>query len=231
MKTLSRYNKEKFAELYTDLRESRLQKAGMLILEEMPGRLLDIGCGSGSYGARFTGWGYTVYGIDLTLEQIETAKSRGVTTLVHDLNSGHLPFHNSSFDIIFAGEVIEHLVDTSFFLRELYRVLKPRGCAILTTPNLASMENRLRLLLGFYPIWLEYKLEDGQGHVRAYTSRTMKRHLRECGFEVERVLGNWVPFLPQGLIDDIRMPLLSVTGNWFPNLAMDLILKARKLPA
>jgi ubiquinone/menaquinone biosynthesis C-methylase UbiE len=120
------------------------------------------------------------------------------------------------------------LVDTSFFLREIYRVLRPGGCTILTTPNLASLENRLRLLLGYYPMWLEYKLEGGQGHVRAYTSRTIKRHLRQCSFDVERVLGNWVPFLPQGLIDDIRMPLLAVTGNWFPNLAMDLILKARK---
>jgi 2-polyprenyl-3-methyl-5-hydroxy-6-metoxy-1,4-benzoquinol methylase len=228
MKTLSGYNKEKFIELRTDIRESRLQKAAMLILEETPGCLLDIGCGSGSFCARFTDSGYTVYGIDLTLDQIETARRNGIIPLVHDLNSGHLPFDNSSFDIIFAGEVIEHLVDTSFFLREIYRVLRPGGCTILTTPNLASLENRLRLLLGYYPMWLDYKLEGGQGHVRAYTSRTIKRHLRECSFDVERVLGNWVPFLPQGLIDDIRMPLLAVTGNWFPNLAMDLIVKARK---
>jgi 2-polyprenyl-3-methyl-5-hydroxy-6-metoxy-1,4-benzoquinol methylase len=228
MKTLSGYNKEKFTELRTDLRESRLQKVAKLILEESPGCLLDIGCGSGNFAARFIESGYTVYGIDLTADQIETAKRNGVIALVHDLNSGHLPFDSSTFDIIFAGEIIEHLVDTSTFVREIYRVLKPGGCTILTTPNLASFENRIRLLFGFYPIWLEYRLEGGQGHVRAYTLHTIRGHLREYGFKIERIVGNWVPFLPQKFIDDIRMPVIAVTGNWFPSLAMDLVIKARK---
>jgi 2-polyprenyl-3-methyl-5-hydroxy-6-metoxy-1,4-benzoquinol methylase len=228
MPSLSEYNKEKFLTLETDHRESRLRKAAAMILSEPAGRLLDIGCGSGSFSARFLDAGFAVAGIDMTEEQVAAARVRGLDARVHDLGSGPLPFPEQSFDAVFAGEVIEHVVDTTAFLSDIRRVLKPHGCVVLTTPNLASAENRLRLLFGFYPIWTEYRLEGGQGHVRSYTMKTLVSHLRETGFAVERVKGNWVPFVPQKFADDIRRPFLAPTGDWFPGLSMDLIVKARK---
>jgi 2-polyprenyl-3-methyl-5-hydroxy-6-metoxy-1,4-benzoquinol methylase len=228
MPGLSDYNREKFLGLQTDHRESRLRKAAAMILREPAGRLLDIGCGNASFSAGFLRAGFAVAGIDMTEEQIAAARARGIDARVHDLGSGPLPFPDRSFDVAFAGEVIEHIVDTTAFLSEIHRVLKPNGCVVLTTPNLASAENRLRLLFGFYPIWTEFRLEGGQGHVRSYTRRTLVRHLRETGFAVEAVTGNWVPIVPQKFADDIRHPFLAPTGDWFPGLAMDLIVKARK---
>jgi 2-polyprenyl-3-methyl-5-hydroxy-6-metoxy-1,4-benzoquinol methylase len=228
MSSLSEYNKEKFHSLQTDHRESRLQKAAAMILSEPVGRLLDIGCGNGSFSAGFLGAGFAVTGIDMTEEQVAGARARGLDARVHDLGSSPLPFPDQSFDVLFAGEVIEHIVDTTAFLSESRRVLKPNGCVVLTTPNLASAENRLRLLFGLYPIWTEFQLEGGQGHVRSYTLKALVRHLRETGFSVERVKGNWVPFIPQHFADDIRHPFLARTGDWFPSLSMDIIVKARR---
>jgi 2-polyprenyl-3-methyl-5-hydroxy-6-metoxy-1,4-benzoquinol methylase len=228
MKTLSEYNLEKYASLQTDLRESRLKKVARLIVEENIGHILDIGCGNGGFSSRFIALGFTVHGVDLTESQISAARGSGLIAKQHDIASSRLPYEDGTFDIVFAGEVIEHLVDTTSFLKEIHRVLKSRGCVILTTPNLASFENRMRILFGVYPIWVEYKLEDGQGHVRAYTPRTLKLHLKSSGFDVETHLGNWVPFIPQRFTDDVRMPLISKTGDWLPSLSMDIIVKARK---
>jgi 2-polyprenyl-3-methyl-5-hydroxy-6-metoxy-1,4-benzoquinol methylase len=228
MKTLSTYNLEKFRELETELQESRLKRVTRLIRHEPPGTLLDIGCGNGAYSARLLPLGYVVHGIDLTEEQIARARENGLIARIHTLETGPLPYDDGAFDIVLAGEIIEHLVDTSAFLRDIHRVLKPGGCVILTTPNLASFENRVRLLFGQYPVWMEYKLEGGQGHVRAYTMRTLVRHLRETGFTVTKRLGNWVPFLPQMFMDDVRYPFVACTGTLFPGLSMDLIVKARK---
>jgi 2-polyprenyl-3-methyl-5-hydroxy-6-metoxy-1,4-benzoquinol methylase len=228
MRTLAEYNKEKFQALKTEIRESRLKRVTRMILEEAPGRLLDIGCGDGSFSSRFLSAGYSVDGVDLTENQVLLARSRGVAAIRHELGAGPIPYVNESFDIVFAGEVIEHLVDTSSFIGEILRILKPGGCAILTTPNLASFENRLRLLFGIYPMWLEYKLEGGQGHVRAYTPRVLKQQLREHGFTIEQHIGNWVPFIPQRFADDVRYEFLAFTGWLLPSLSMDILLKARK---
>jgi len=62
-----------------------------------------------------------------------------------------LPFENNYFDFVFAGEIIEHLFDSRFFLKEVHRVLKINGYLILSTPNLARIDDRLKFLLGKTP--------------------------------------------------------------------------------
>jgi hypothetical protein len=92
---------------------------------------------------------------------------------------------------------------------------------------LASFENRIRLLLGIYPKWLNYNLSES-GHVRGYTPGVLRKQLGMHGFQVVRHLGNWVPFIPQHFVDDVKMPSLAITGDLLPTLAMDIILLARK---
>jgi len=79
-----------------------------------------------------------------------------------------LPFRSESFDLVLMLEVIEHLPDIPHSLREIARVLKPGGIAIVTTPNRLNVISRIHYLLtGFYkgrraPLPYRYRVEDGR---------------------------------------------------------------------
>jgi ubiquinone/menaquinone biosynthesis C-methylase UbiE len=225
MQSASAYNRSKTFTYETA--ESRLKKCARIIESLHAGTFLDIGCSTGAWALHWADRGWQPFGIDIDRQHVETARQHGVDAKFCDLNADRIPFPDRSFDLVFAGEVIEHLVDTDGFLSELSRVTKPTGSVLITTPNLASFENRLRLLLGMYPNWLNYNLQ-GSGHVRGYTPRVLKSQLASHGLKVTLHLGNWVPFIPQHFTDDIRQPWLSLTGDWFPSLAMDMIVLAKK---
>ncbi|MBI2217749.1 MAG: methyltransferase domain-containing protein [Candidatus Rokubacteria bacterium] len=209
-----------------ELRESRLRKVERLIAQDEPGDLLDVGCGAGEFSARCIALGWRVFGLELIVAQATRAAARGVVAVAGEV-SGGLPFRSGVFDAVFAGEIIEHLLDTDGFLAEVHRVLRPAGAVVITTPNLASFENRVRLLCGRYPEWVDYRL-GSSGHVRAYTPRVLRSQIERHGFRVERHVGNWVPFVPQRWADDVGHPWLSCTGDWWPNLAMAIVMKCRK---
>lgn len=225
MKTVSDYNATK--KFVYETRESRLKKCVKIIASLPPGRMLDIGCSSGDWATYWQSANWQCAGVDIDREHIKIARERGIDARYCDLNQSPLPFESEGFDLIFAGEVIEHLIDTDGFLSELHRCVRPGGAVLLTTPNLASFENRMRILLGIYPIWVNYNLS-GAGHVRAYTPGVLKNQLEKHGFRVVVQKGNWVPFMPQHVIDDVRMPLLAFTGDMFPSLAMAIIMLARR---
>jgi 2-polyprenyl-3-methyl-5-hydroxy-6-metoxy-1,4-benzoquinol methylase len=225
MQGLSTYNENH--EFNYNFQESRLRKCASLMSTLPVGRLLDIGCAQGDWAALWQKKGWQTAGVDVNCQNVATARRVGVDAHVCDLNNEPIPFSDASFDLVFAGEVIEHLVDTDGFLSEVWRCCRPGGNVLLTTPNLASFENRVRLLLGVYPKWLNYSL-DGSGHVRGYTPRILKHQLAAHGFQVLRHTGNWVPFIPQHFIDDVKMPLLAITGDVLPSLSMDIIVLARK---
>jgi 2-polyprenyl-3-methyl-5-hydroxy-6-metoxy-1,4-benzoquinol methylase len=225
---LSTFNRRVFSRHTFEARESRLRKAlAMFEREPRRGRLLDVAAGSGIAAEALSAQGWEVAATDISDDLVAQVRARGVDARVHDIASGTVPFEDASFEAVFAGEIIEHLVDTTAFLDEVRRVLGPGGILVVTTPNLASLENRLRLLMGRYPVWVEVALSD-QGHVRAYTLPTLRAHLQARGFVVEAIAGNWVPLLPQRWIDDVRLPPLARTGDWFPSLSQGLIARGRR---
>lgn len=225
MKTLSGFNSD--VPFGYSFDESRLKKCIKLIDKIPIGSFLDIGCTQGAWGVYWKNKGWKVSGVDVNPSNIEASIKLGIDALLCDCNAEKLPFDDKSFDFIFAGEVIEHLIDTDGFLEEVFRCLKPGGRAIITTPNLASFENRLRLLFGFYPLWVDYSLE-GSGHVRAYTPAVLKKQLIAHGFFIDKHLGNWVPIVPQRFAHDVSHPWLAITGDIVPSLSMDTILLVRK---
>lgn len=225
MQTVSEYNTTR--KFPYELRESRLKKCAKMIAKLTHGDMLDLGCCRGDWCAYWQERGWRVAGADIDRENVAATLDRGIEARFCDLNRDPIPFKDSSFDLIFAGEIIEHLVDTDGFIAELRRCLRPGGHALITTPNLVSFENRLRSVLGMYPIWLNYNLS-GAGHVRGYTPRVLKKQLREHGFQIVAHKGNWVPFIPQHFTDDIKMPWLSLTGDLFPSLSMDIMILAQR---
>lgn len=117
-----------------------------LIKHHTAPRLLDVGCGDGSLalelGKRLAA--SETWGLDLSKPALREAKCKGIVAVLGDGDLG-LPFQNSSFDLVYAGELIEHLRNQEGFLREVNRVLRPGGFLLLTTPNRQSYIKRLSL--------------------------------------------------------------------------------------
>lgn len=206
----------------------RVRRAVDLMKGAPMGRLLDIGCADGAIGALFSAPNWQPYGVDISLDNVRTAREKRVPGVVSNFSQG-LPFADESFSVVVAMEIIEHVVDTSSTLRECYRVLKGGGWLILTTPNLARLENRVRLLVGRYPHWMDYSCENGIGHVRYYTLPILKSHIRSVGFVVDRVLGNSVFIPPLGrYVREAPDGISSWLGKVVPSLAGNIAIRARK---
>ena len=91
------------------------------------------------------------------------------------------PVPSSHFDLVFAGEIIEHVFDTRCFLRQCFRVLKPGAWLLMTTPNLSSFANLRAWLSADQPMWVDS--ECGQnGHVRYVSPRRLRGMLCEEGY-------------------------------------------------
>jgi len=117
---------------------------------EKKAKVLDIGFYRGELSVeRFKNIKHPdIYGIDISQEAIKSGKKINIKTVKHNLEKG-LPYKSNFFDIIAANQIIEHLVDVDLFMKEIYRVLKPKGYLILSTENLSSWHNLFALLMGW----------------------------------------------------------------------------------
>jgi SAM-dependent methyltransferase len=122
--------------------------AAQRLLARLPrGRLLDLAAGEGA----LSHWA-AAQGFDVTATEIDRAifRARGIPCHAVDLNQP-LPLADASADVVAALEIIEHLENQYQFVREIARVLKPGGHAILSTPNEHNLQNRWNYFLtGFY---------------------------------------------------------------------------------
>src|SRR5437867_2146075 len=115
-----------------------------------PGRrVLDLGC---RYGAltRMYMQGNDVVGIDVDREALAEAAKLGIETRWADVDAP-LPFEDASFDVVVAGELLEHVRDPAGLVAEAKRVLRPGGQFVASVPNAFRLKNRLRFLAGRKP--------------------------------------------------------------------------------
>ncbi|HEY4830396.1 MAG TPA: class I SAM-dependent methyltransferase [Solirubrobacteraceae bacterium] len=138
-------------------------------------RALDVGCGTGEFTAALADAGADVVGVDVAEAALERARARHPALDFRLVPfDGPLPFDESSFDVVWASEVIEHVADTARWLSEVRRVLAPGGRLLLTTPSHG------RLLLAFSGI--ERFSEPLGDHLHLYSKRSLLTLLREFGF-------------------------------------------------
>ena len=237
------YGKERFDENYTIAFEKRVKKA-IGVLGGFKGTLIDVGCG----GAEITlqlknALGCEVKAVELIAQNVAIAKSKGIDARQVDLNKGKLPFGENSFEAVFAGEVLEHVIDSDGLLLEMKRVLKKNGVLILTVPNIASWYNRVLMLFGFLPHYVEsgskksYGTPFGliNGHVKAFTKKSVVEMLEANGFAIEKILGsgysnNSEEKYGKGMLK-IAKPLFLLAERGLSkksSLATNIIVKARK---
>ncbi len=124
------------------------------------GSFLDVGCGDGSFMAavRERLQIERIFGCDISAEACRAVNERGAGQ-AHEVNTDErdLPFDDDSFDMIFCGEVIEHVYKPEHLAGELYRVCSSEGVIFLTTPNMGSWFNRISLLMGYMPIFCDLR--------------------------------------------------------------------------
>ena len=128
---------------------------------------------------------------------------------------------DEKFDIIFALEIIEHMIDTDSFLEKCKKISEYNSYIIFSTPNIASLKNRFKLLFGKYPDNMEYR--NIIHHVRMYTVPTIKLHLELHNYEVIKCIG--VSFLQMRLHKITLLRKLSnFLANRLPSLCSNVVL-------
>ncbi len=184
------------------------------------GRLLDIGCTNGDFCSPLVKKGYDCYGLEYMEKTIKQSQKKGIKVIKGSFLE-KLPFENNYFDIVFAGEVIEHTIDDISFLKEVNRVLKKDGILILTTPNLVSLGNRLLMLFGKLP-----RFAYSEFHYRIYTAVLIKNKIIRAGFKIKKIDSNYI------LISTFFNKPIGKIGEWLgsklPNFGENLILYAKK---
>ncbi len=98
-------------------------------------RILDVGCGIGTYVEKFRGLTAEAFGVDVDAEKLRIAlRSKGLKLLAVSV-SEELPFPNDAFDAVLLHEVIEHVADDRQTIREAHRIVKPGGTVLVFAPN------------------------------------------------------------------------------------------------
>lgn len=142
-----------------------------------PGRLLDFGCGGGSFLKTMADQGWKVIGLDAAVGAVRQIQEElGLEALVGSLP--HPELHPCSFDIITMWHSLEHVHKPLEILREAYQLLAPGGKIIVATPNIES--------LPFYWFGQSWFGLDLPRHLTHFTPKSMKAMLQAAGFEVER---------------------------------------------
>jgi 2-polyprenyl-3-methyl-5-hydroxy-6-metoxy-1,4-benzoquinol methylase len=148
---------------------------------QSPVRVLDIGCGEGQFTAELARAGFSVVGVNVAHEPLRRAHLRdpGLDLRVVPLE-GLWPLADASFDVVWAGETIEHVADTAGWLSEVRRVLRSGGILLLSTPAHGRL---LMLRLALSHRSFDEHFDPRSDHLRFYTPRTLERLLEDFGFE------------------------------------------------
>jgi len=145
-------------------------------------KILDVGCGIGTYLRAFKRFTGELYGIEIDEKRVEEAKK--ITPNIFVAPAESLPFEDATLDVVFSHEVLEHVDNDQRVIKEAVRVLKPGGHLVIFVPNrLFPFETHgfylgKRYIFGnipfinYLPNFLRNKLAP---HVRAYTVGDLKK--------------------------------------------------------
>lgn len=186
-------------------------------------RLLDIGCGDGSFLLKAKSKFSEVFGIDIFPIAIECAQNRiakrrdksSFHFLVHDVDEG-LPFDDEYFDAVTCIAVLEHVISPPSLLKEIRRILKTKGELIILVPNDAWLPYRLQMLIGKIPQSGGVdELGVDWGHLHKFNEEIARKLLSSTGYGITDILCSGV--------------FAKVRRIWLSLLASDIIIKAVKL--
>ncbi len=175
-------------------------------------RLLEVGCREGHFVAAARDGGWEATGVEVEVEPARFGRERfGIDIRVGTLEEARLP--DAHFDAVYANEVWEHLRDPVTVTREVARVLRPGGVAVIKTGNRRSWTAR-----AIGPAWQYYRFREW-GHVSFFSPRSFRALAERAGLEVAGIrtkglrLQNGHRAGWRGVASKLLEPLADATGN------------------
>lgn len=176
-------------------------------------KILEIGCCVGNFVAVEP---KSIVGVDIDPDAIEVCEKRGLNCKQMDCTH-KFSFPDNYFDGVFACQVIEHLSDPLFFMKEIRRVLKPGGKAVIYTPDYIYTHDKF--------FWHDYT------HKRPFTTKSLEMVAFDAGFKKFRSYNDFKQCFGMGfLIRKFNMSLRTLTKihNFLRLNSHDIILEAIK---
>jgi SAM-dependent methyltransferase len=131
------------------------------------GKVLDVGCATGFFLEIAQERGWDVYGVELSTYAARLSQKKFGKNIFNGTLEAAC-FADNEFDLIALSDLLEHIPEPLAFLQEVRRILKPGGMAMIVTPNVASLSERL-----MRGKWSHYKTE----HLYYLSPRTIGRFL------------------------------------------------------
>lgn len=172
-------NYDELAEQNTEPKPRQRREYGALLDEfetfRQSGKLLEVGCGPGLFLGSAVQRNWDCTGIEMLDSMANVTRERYGARVEPDLFQAAFP--DGSFDICYMNEVIEHVINPVPMMREIHRVLRPGGIAVLRTGNARSWSARLNGAK-----WWYYHF-GGHGHIRFFGPESAEALQQASGFE------------------------------------------------
>jgi SAM-dependent methyltransferase len=144
-----------------------------------PGRMLDVGCGSGDLLEHFAKKGWETYGIDPSASAAAAAANRGAR--VHHGTLRDQPWQPGSFALITFQHALEHIGDPVDGLMRARALLEPGGLLLIDVPNWACWQRRLLFGSRWHPLELPRHLQHFSPRALARLAAVLELEVRELG--------------------------------------------------
>jgi len=156
-------------------------------------KILDVGCGTGANLEMLAEFG-EAEGVDVSTEALSFCRERGLAN-VKQGEAEQLPYEDGAFDLVTGLDVVEHLDDDLAGLKEMHRVLRREGRALLFVP-------------AFMFLWGVQ--DDISNHRRRYTIDGLKKVVKQAGFEIEHATYANITFFAPILLGRMLMRLTGL---------------------
>ena len=171
-----------------------------------PPHILDVGCGTGANLQMLSQFG-AAEGVDVSIEALEFCRARGLAKVKQGA-AETLPYEDASFDLVTGLDVVEHLDDDLSGLREMRRVLRPGGRALLFVP-------------AFMFLWGVQ--DDISHHRRRYKLRELKQRVTDAGLSIERATYANISFFLPILIGRFLMRVTRIRPSSENNITIGAV--------
>lgn len=172
------YEREWKKDLVSHWNKKEIDKIIEVIKPYLKNNCLDIGCGYGEITNELNKI-IPTQGMDISDIAIQKSKKNYPHIEFEQGSATNIPFPDNSFNTVFAGELIEHVPDTSKMFSEFWRILKQGGNLIVITPEFSFIKN---LIITFF-YWEEFYNPLGQ-HLRFYSRKKLKGILKDNSFKL-----------------------------------------------